>query len=505
MSDTSELSISLAYDDGTGDTDLGLPTMAFSTEGGGDPDILSLGTFSQTQAAQSANIKVDGYPSTATPEEQRLTLGSVAAGGHFHLTYKGQTTGEILYDASTDEIQDALELLSNVNLNDITVGGNPLNQAGYTSFTFLSSAGDTEMISIDATALTPSGAKTATIAEYAKGSNGYIERGTNSITDALSGITLNLHDITETGKPIKITISKNTASVTQKIQAMVTAYNALITELKAKTEYDTETKKMGILSNDMGASLMKSQSRTPFVGAAAGFIDTIDSFIQASDIGITIDGAGMMKFDTSIFNDAVNEDFNGVLDLLGATKSSNSENGVIQFYNASDKYTTAATYNVAVDINGSHQITGVRIKLSTEPESAFRDNSTWLNNLVTGISTFDDEGNPVYPENGLQFTVDLTQAADTYTATISVKQGIAGAFEDFLDNVLETDGRFDISQAILDDKTTAIEKKIENEQTRLDKVKQRLVDKYARLEKTLTLIQQQLAAVNQITSSTFSN
>ncbi|MCX5633275.1 MAG: hypothetical protein NTW93_06350, partial [Phycisphaerae bacterium] len=46
MSDTSELSISLAYDDGTGDTDLGLPTMAFSTEGGGDPDILSLGTFS---------------------------------------------------------------------------------------------------------------------------------------------------------------------------------------------------------------------------------------------------------------------------------------------------------------------------------------------------------------------------------------------------------------------------------------------------------------------------
>jgi flagellar capping protein FliD len=96
-----------------------------------------------------------------------------------------------------------------------------------------------------------------------------------------------------------------------------------------------------------------------------------------------------------------------------------------------------------------------------------------------------------------------TYGTDESPIIVHVKQGIAGALEDFLDNVLETDGRFDISQDILDDKTTAIEKKIENEQTRLDKVKQRLVDKYARLEKALTLIQQQMSAVSSLSTATF--
>jgi len=503
-SDTSGLEISLAYDDGDGDTDLTLPTMAVSTEGGGTPTITPLGSFSQTQFAQSSKIKVDGYPSTATAEEQRLTLGSVANGGHFHLTYNGQTTGEIAYDATIEQIQDALEDLSNVNDGDIVVEGDRLNQSstGYTSFTFLSAAGDTRMISIDATALSFSGASTSTIAENVKGSNGYIQRNSNSISDALSGITLNLHDVTETETPVKITVSRNTASVSQKIQAMVTAYNALITELKTKTEYDSTTKKMGILSNDMGISFIKTQASDPFVGAASGFINTIDSFIQASDIGLTIDGAGMIQFDTSIFNDAIDEDFNDVLDLLGATKTSSSESGVIQFYNASDRYTTAGTYDITVDINDSHQITSVGIKLSTESE--FRYNSTWSNNLVTGIATFDDNGNPVYPENSLQFTVDLTQPEGTYTSTISVKQGIIGALDEFIGKVLATDGRLDVSKDALDDKSAAMQKKIDNEQKRLDTYEQRLVDKYARLEKTLTLLQQQMNAVSQISLYTSS-
>jgi flagellar hook-associated protein 2 len=507
-SDTSGLYISLDYDVGDGNTELIPPMMDVSTEGGGTPTITPLGSFSQTQSAQSSNIKIDGYPSTETPEEQRLTLGSVATyaeGAHFHLTYNGQTTEEIAYNASTGVIQAALEALSNVDEGDIVVEGDRLDQSstGYTSFKFLSPAGDVQMISIDASELTFSDpeAETATFAETVKGSNGYIERNSNSISDALSGVTLNLHDVTETNTPVKITISRNTSTVSKKINTMVTAYNDLITELKTNTEYNSSTKKMGILSNDMGVSLIKSQSYNPFVGAAAGFIATIDSFVQASDIGLTFDGAGMIQFDSSIFNDAINEDFNSVLDLLGATKTSNNESGVIQFYAASEKYTTAGTYDIEVDINDSHQIEDVRIKLSTEPISAFRSNSTWSNNLVTGIVTFDDNGDPVYPENGLQFTVDLTQLEDTYTSTISVKQGIVGALDEFIGKILETDGRLDISKDVLNEKSAAMEKKIENEQKRLDTYKQRLVDKYARLEKTLTMLQQQMGAISQITSA----
>ena len=502
ISGTSGLGISFSpYDKGTGDTALGLPTMAVSTEGGGTPqNLLNLGTFSQTQSAQSSEIKIDGYPSTATPEEQTLTPNIVPTSGHYRLSYGGKTTENIDYDASLAKIKDALTL-ANIDTDNITIGGDTNNglAVGALTFTFGSSLGDVKMISIDKGTLDPTTSITAT--ETTKGNNGYLQRNSNSISDVLSGVTLNLQGVTTTDgvdTPVQITITKNTSSVSQKIQALATAYNDLITELNTNTDYDATAKKMGILSDDLGVSLLKAQSSSPFVGIANGFIDGTDSFVQASDIGLTIDGAGMMQFDTTKFSDATNKDFNGVLDLLGATKSSNSQSGVVQFYAASNKYTTAGTYNIKVHINDNHQIDLVGIKLSTE--SDFRYNSTWLNNLVTGISTFDANGNPVYPENGLQLTVDLTQPQGTYTATISVKQGVVGALDDLIGKELASSGPLDVSKNTLDDESAAMQKKIDDEQTRLDTYKQTLVDKYARLEQTLTLIQQQMSAVSQLYS-----
>ena len=507
-SGASSLSVSLAYNAGSGDTSLTVPTMAEFKDGAATSESLaSLDSsyFIQTQTAQNSEIKIDGYPSTtAVPEEQEMQVSGRANTGVFRLTYKGQTTADIDYNdplTGAGSVQEALEALNNVNPGDITVGGQTFttNNAIMT-FTFSDTLGDVPMLLIDEGTLNGPGYGGITATETTKGVNPWITRNSNSITDALSGIKLNLHDVTEVDTPIKITINRNTGSVSKKIQTMVTAYNDLITELKSKTEYDTEAKKMGILSNDIAVSFIKFQTRDPFIGIADGFVDTIDSFVQASDIGLSIDGAGMMEFDTDEFNDAINDDFDDVLELLGATKSGNSSSTIIQFYNANDKYTTAGTYDVEVDI-ASNTITDVRIKLSSE--STWRDNATWPNNLVSGNSDFDDDGNPLYPENGLQLTVDPNQSDGTYTATINVKQGMAGALEDLLDKVLKADGRLDISKEILDDKVTAIARRIENEENRLNNVETRLIQKYARLEKTLAMMQRQMAAVSIISAATF--
>jgi len=494
--------VSLTYDDGTGDTILGLPTMVVSTEGGGTSEsLVSLdsSTFIETQDAQSSKTKIDGYPASTDGELQTLTLvpdGS-ASSGHFHLTYNGQTTAEIAHNAVPATIQAALEALPNVTAGDIIVDGTRLSQAGDLTFQFLAAAGDVSMISIDASAL--AGPTTCAFVETIKGNDGYLHRNSNSITDALTGITLNLHDLTETDDPINITINRNTGLVSKKIQTMVSAYNDLITELESKTEYDTEAKQMGILSNDIAVSLIKTQTRDPFIGIADGFVDTIDSFIQASDIGLSIDGAGMMEFDTDEFNDAISNDFEDVLELLGATKSGNSSSAFIQFYAASDKYTTAGTYDVQAVITAG-VIDSIKIKLSGE--STWR-NLAWPDNLVTGNSDFDDNGNPLYPENGLQFTIDPSGLDGTYDVTINVKQGIAGALEDLLDQVLEADGRLDISQDVLNDRITAMDRRIENEENRLNNVETRLIEKFARLEKTLAMMQEQMAAVSMLSAATF--
>ncbi len=516
LSGTSGLEIIfLPYDNGTGSTTLGLPTMDVSIEGGTaySESLASLvsTSFIRTQVAQNSQIKVDGYP-TATPvsEVQTLTCDGNPSGGHYHLTYDGQTTGEIAYTDGQTAIQAAIDALSSVEPGDITVSAltNGIDD-GDVTFTFSDTLGDVSMILADDSALTGSPSAVLSVTETTKGITSWIDRNSNSITDVLTGITLNLHDVTEVTEPIEITITRNTAAIASRVQTMVSAYNGLITVLKEKTEYDAETKKMGILSNDIAVSFVKTQARDPFIGIVDGFVDTIDSFVQASDIGISIYGAGMMEFNQEDFNDAINEDFMDVLELLGATMSGNSSSTVVQFYSASDKYTTAGTYHVKVKVEYNAEleqnvITEAWIKLSTE--STYR-NAPRSGNLITGDSTFDDDGGPLYPENALHLTVDLsttgTYGTDENPIVVRVKQGVAGALEDLLDQVLEADGRLDTSEGILDDRITAMERRIENEEARLTKVETRLVLKFARLEKTLAMMQQQMAAVSVLYAATF--
>jgi len=502
---SSGLEISLSW---AGTANLGLPTMAVSTEGGGTPESLSSlssSSFIETQDAQSSKIKIDGYPSSTVNEVQTISFFSgTPSMGTFKLTLNGETTAAINFDApatGVGSIQEALEALASVSAGDVVcadVGaGLPTESVTVTFQGNLAGMDITQMTVSEDSSLNPG---VVSVVETTKGNDGWLDRNSNSVTDALTGITLNLHDVTEVDTPIGITVTRNITTISSRVQTMVSAYNDLITALKEKTEYDAETKKMGILSNDIAVSFIKTQAHDPFIGIVDGFVDTIDSFVQASDIGISIDGAGMMEFDKDDFNDAINEDFMDVIELLGATKSGNSSSTIIQFYNASDKYTTAGTYDIEVDIADS-AITDVRIKLSSE--STWRDDATWPNNLVTGNSTFDDYGDPLYPENGLQLTVDPNQTDGTYTATVNVKQGMAGALEDLLEEILEANGRLDISKDIVEDRITDIEWTIKREEERLEMIETRLIEKFARLEKTLATLQQQMGAVGVVSQIIF--
>lgn len=61
-----------------------------------------------------------------TPEVQRVTITGTPTGGTFTLTFGGQTTGPIAYNATAATVQAALEALSNVDPGDIVATGGPL-------------------------------------------------------------------------------------------------------------------------------------------------------------------------------------------------------------------------------------------------------------------------------------------------------------------------------------------------------------------------------------------
>jgi len=114
-------------------------------------------TQSITSTTTMADIlnKLNGTTGgTATSEVQTLTPDTNPTGGHYHLTYGGQTTGEIAHDADNATVKAALEALSTVGTDEITVGGAASLAAGALTFMFDNTAGDVGMLGFDFSGLT---------------------------------------------------------------------------------------------------------------------------------------------------------------------------------------------------------------------------------------------------------------------------------------------------------------------------------------------------------------
>lgn len=494
-SGTSSLSVSLTYNNNGSGGSLTLP-MSVTTEGNATTASLSGFTasdFTRTQAAQNSKIRVDGFPSsTLTSEIQTVALGTapdnVPDGGTFTLTYRGETTADIAWDATAGAIQTALEALSTVNSGDITVSGSISDGV---TFTFANTLGNVDLLMINSSLTDGAASVTASISETTQGLDGYISRSSNTVDDVIAGITLHLHDTTDSSGE-EITLTRDTESIENYLATMVQAYNTVMTNIQESTAYDEETNTAGILMGDYTVRNIKSDISNPFVTLASGFLEDIDSFLTPAHIGLELDSDGLLSLDSNAFNEAISEDYMDVLALIGATKSGSSDSNTIEFYGASQTYTTAGTYDVQVEITGG-AITSAKIKLSTE--STWRD-ATVDGNIVYGDSTFDDYGNANYAENGLTLSVDLSQNG-TFEASVRVKQGFAGAIKDALDNMLRTvDGSLTIDKEYIDDRIELIKEDIEDEEVRLEQREKRLIAKFANLERTLTLLQNQLSALS---------
>ncbi len=503
ISGESKFTISLTYNDTDNSATLNIADLTEASVGGETTASLSGFTasdFTRSQVAQDSKVTVDGYPATtAKAEVQQIAHSTAVTSGTFTLSYGGYTTAAIDYAATTDEIQAALEKLPSVQSGDITVSGDALDVDGTDkklTFTFADTLGDVSGMLMDASNLSDD---TLTITEATKGVDAYISRSSNTISDVVDGITFYLHGVSdEEGE--EITITRNTDTLTTKLNALVTAYNTVATFIDDNTGYDTSTKTAGALMGDYTVDTVENQLFTSLVNNAKGFLSTVDDYVSPSQLGLSIDSSGQLSLDTDILDTAISDNYLDVLALLGATKTGSSSSSTINFYSASDNYTTAGEYDVKVTVSDG-VITSAKVKMSDESDSAWRD-MTISSNTVTGDSTFDSSsGYPVYNENALVLSVD-TSTDGTYTSSVDVKQGFAGALEDALKTATkDTTGSIYVDNESIQDEIDSLQDRIDEETTRLAAEKTRLTTQYANLEATLTKLKSQLAEITGSTSS----
>lgn len=108
---------------------------------------------------------------SAVNEVQTLTITGTPTGGNFTLTFDGQTTGNIAYNANAAAVQSALEALSNIAVGDVTCGGGALPGTPVTiTFTGRLAARRLPEITANSAGLTGGTTPTATIATTTDGS-----------------------------------------------------------------------------------------------------------------------------------------------------------------------------------------------------------------------------------------------------------------------------------------------------------------------------------------------
>jgi len=511
-SGTSQMELSLTYDPGTGSTTLDIPAISSSNrevwqaassfmvgeEKGELTDaIVDLNEFDGTLVGDES-ITIGGKQHDGTAVSQDLaidadtTLSQLiqeindAFGGTATATL---VNGQIrLTDYASGTSQMELSLTYDDGLGETTLDIPAISESVQGETVTASLAG---FATADFTETQSAQDSQIKVDGYPPGGAEWITRSSNTVVDVISGVTLHLHD---TGT-VQVSLARDIKSIEGKLNALASAYNAAVSLIEEKTGYNAVEKKAGVLMGDAVVSGLADNLRLPLIQQMRGFLANADSFLLPGQLGLELNGDGQLNLTSGTFNEAIADDYLDVLALIGADKTGSSDSNTIQFYGASSYHTTAGTYDVQVTI-ADGVITNAGIKLHDEAD--YR-NATFNGNIITGNSLVDTNGDPVYPESGLQLSVNLDQEGP-FTATVRVKQGFAGAMADALDRILQgTTGTLPLDRKNVDDHIDHLKDQIEVEEGRLTQKEARLVAKYARLEKTMALLQRQLAALGMTT------
>jgi flagellar hook-associated protein 2 len=128
-----------------------------------------------------------------------------------------------------------------------------------------------------------------------------IESASNTVSDAVTGVTLNLLDV----GTATVSIERDNTEIEEKVSQFVASYNLLMDELDNFQE--------GSLSNDSGLRRME-QGFVDILAQAAN-IDGSDRYLF--EVGIERDEYGRLSLDSDVLADALADDFSMVTQLFG--------------------------------------------------------------------------------------------------------------------------------------------------------------------------------------------
>ena len=124
-------------------------------------------------------------------------------------------------------------------------------------------------------------------------------RSSNSVSDALTGVTLNL--ATTTATPITLTVSNDPVAARPKLDALVKAYNDLYALYKSQTASSMDVSARGVLNSDFGVASMMRQLVTGLMLPMTNITgDALTGQTDLSAMGLKLLDSGNLAVDDTL-------------------------------------------------------------------------------------------------------------------------------------------------------------------------------------------------------------
>jgi flagellar hook-associated protein 2 len=299
-------------------------------------------------------------------------------GGITWLGYNGSS-----YDSSAADNTDGGAITTSVAA--LNIDGSGTNHEGVqASFTAGSTLAAGDRFSIDVFNPEMQEAKDAVI----QIDNATIVKSTNTITDAIPGITMDLLKA-DTSSTLTLSVTTISSSAKSNIEEFVESYNDLFEFINEQLSYDSDTGEANPLLGDPTLLEIRRKIGNTISGVIPGLSNA--SYTNLSQIGITSDyKTGQLSMDSSVLEKALNSNPDDVAKLfIGIGEPTNYAIS----YEKKTSATQAGNYGISIssapeqaELSGDNDLSSTGLSADETLIFKYSDNHTGANASTTAFS-----------------------------------------------------------------------------------------------------------------------
>jgi flagellar hook-associated protein 2 len=192
-------------------------------------------------------------------------------------------------------------------------------------------------------------------------------RATNTVSDALTGVTLNLK--ATTSSPVTLTVAQAESSAKPKLDALVKAYNDLQSFYKTQSQASADASTRGVLNSDFAVGSMMREILTglmmPMTGVSGA---ALTGQTDLSALGIKLQDNGQLAVDTTLLSKATTLQSrlaNGLTIGYDASSSKNLSTRITEMFSSGGVLQERIDNEQKVQANLSSRKTTLQDKLAT--------------------------------------------------------------------------------------------------------------------------------------------